>query len=190
MITYISMLRGINVSGQKRIRMEELCQIYQALNFSNVETYLQSGNVVFEATEQDKDKLATATEAEIENTLGFSIKVFVRGIGEFVRIIAGNPFLTTKHLEPVKIHVTFLYKTPQGKVLDDLNNPNEDGDEFSVAGNKIYIYCPNGYGRTKLNNNFFERRFDMPATTRNWNTVKALYEMAKRQDLKRNFNPT
>lgn len=186
MITYISMLRGINVGGVKRITMKELSQIYQSLNFTNVETYLQSGNVVFETAEQDIAKLTEAIEAEIEKSLGYPIKVFVRSIGDFVRIIAGNPFTSARHLEPVKIHVTFLYKTPSGNVLADLKNPNEDGDEFSVAGRKIYIYCPNGYGRTKLSNNFFEQYFAMPATTRNWKTVKSLYEIAKRKDLELN----
>ncbi|MBN1536507.1 MAG: DUF1697 domain-containing protein [Anaerolineales bacterium] len=186
MITYISLLRGINVSGKRRITMEELVHIYQALNFTNVETYLQSGNVVFESTEQDKDKLTHTIEAEIENYFGSPINVFVRNIGDFARIVAGNPFTSAKHLEPVKIHVTFLYNTPPGNVLAELKNPNEDGDEFFVVGRKIYIYCPNGYGRTKLSNNFLEGRFDMPATTRNWKTVKALYEIAKMKDLKIN----
>lgn len=186
MITYISLLRGINVSGKRRITMEELSRIYQALNFTNVETYLQSGNVVFQSEEQDKDKLSLAIEAEIEKNFGFPIKVFVRCIGDFARIIAGNPFTSAKYLEPVKIHVTFLDKTPSGNVLADLKNPNEDGDEFFAVGKKVYIYCPNGYGRTKLNNNFFEGRFGMPATTRNWKTVKTLYEIAKRKDLEIN----
>ncbi len=186
MTIYISMLRGINVSGQKRIRMEELSQIYQALNFADVETYLQSGNVVFEDMEADTDKLAASIEADIEKFLGFSLKVFVRSIGEFARIVAGNPFTAAQHLEPAKLHVTFLCKPLPREALEGMNNPNDDGDEFFLAGNKIYLYCPNGYGRTKLNNNFFEKRSGLPATTRNWNTVKALYEMAKRHDIKRN----
>lgn len=184
MSIYISLLRGINVAGQKRLSMEELNQIYGRVNFSNVETYLQSGNVVFDAPEQDEEQLASIIEAEIEKTFGISIKVFVYGIGDFVRVIGGNPFTVTKHLEPAKLHVTFLSRSLPPGALDDLSNPNEDGDEFFLAKNKVYLYCPNGYGRTKFSNYFFEHRSGGPATTRNWKTMKALYEMAKRHEIK------
>ena len=178
MNTFISMLRGINVSGQKKIRMVELKSLYESLGFVNVRTYVQSGNVVFDSTRQDASKLAASIEAQIEQSFGYAVSVFIRDTNDLQRIIGSNPFLSGRKKDPAKLYVTFLYSSPSKSKLGNLDISNDEADEFFVGDKEIFLFCPNGYGRTKLSNNFFERKLNVPATTRNWKTVNALYEMA------------
>lgn len=177
MNTFISLLRGINVSGQKTIRMADLKNLYESLNLARVETYVQSGNVVFDSPEPDAAKLAHLIEAQIEQTFGYAVSVFLRDAHDFERIIASNPFLTQRKEDPASLHVTFLYRPPAGSKVDALTSPSNESDEFLLGEHEIFLFCPHGYGRTKLSNNFFERKLNVAATTRNWKTVKALHQM-------------
>jgi uncharacterized protein (DUF1697 family) len=177
MNTFISMLRGINVSGQKRVGMTALKSLYESLGMLNVRTYVQSGNLVFESNEQSPSKLANMIEVQIERSLGFSVSVFIREPKDFEQIIASNPFLK-RNEDPSKLHVTFLDDSLLGSALSNLAMPNKEGDEFFAGDKGIYLFCPNGYGRTKLSNAFFERKLKVAATTRNWKTVNALYKIA------------
>ena len=151
---YISMLRGINVSGQKIIRMEELASLYESLGFKNVRTYVQSGNVLFDSPLTDGTKLT--------------------------RLIADRikPFLKERGIDPARLYVTFLSEVPDLEALNLLRTVKDEHDEFRIAPKEVYLHCPDGYGRTKLSNNFFEKTLKVAATTRNWNTVKALLGMA------------
>jgi len=178
MHTFISMLRGINVSGQKKIRMAELSSLYESLGLARVQTYVQSGNVVFATPEPNGSKLAQLIEAEIEQTFGFAVSVFMRDNHDFQRIIDRNPFLGDRNEDPAKLHVTFLYRRPDESEWRNLSIPDDEADEFSVGEQEIFLFCPNGYGRTKFSNNFFERKLKVPATTRNWKTVTALAKLA------------
>jgi uncharacterized protein (DUF1697 family) len=178
MNTFISMLRGINVSGQKKIRMVDLRALYESLNLVDVETYLQSGNVVFDSTEGDASKLAELVEAQIEKTFGYAVPVLIRDPSDFLRIINGNPFLNERNEDSARLYVTFLYRSPSESTVSDLAIPTGEAAEFAIGDKEIFLFCPNGYGRTKLSNNFFERKLDVPATTRNWKTVNALFKMA------------
>ena len=103
--------------------------------------------------------------------------IFIRTGEDLRRIVHGNPFLTMRNEDPVKLHITFLYSMPPSENLDQFLPSQSGGDEYFVVGQEIYLFCPDGYGRTKLSNNFIEKRLVMPATTRNWSTVKALYQM-------------
>ena len=175
MNTYISMLRGINVSGQKKIRMAELKSLYESLSLTNVETYVQSGNVVFDSKEQDAIKLRDSIESQIETVFGFSVPVLIRTGDEFKRIIESHPFAGE---EAVRVLVTFLYDRPENSKLEDLSHYKDKVDQFVIGEREIFLYCPGGYGKTKLSNAFFERKLDVIATTRNWKSVNALYQMA------------
>ncbi len=174
MKTFISLLRGINVGGQKIIRMEELRSLYQELGVSNIRTYVQSGNVIFDSTESDVN-LSELIENQIMNVLGYSVLIFLRDSNDFQRIIKTNPFTTKRNEDPSKLHVTFLYRTPSQSLVDI---PDSVTDEFHIEGKEIYLFCPDGYGRTKLTNSLFERKLNIPCTTRNWKTVNALNRMA------------
>jgi uncharacterized protein (DUF1697 family) len=175
--TFISMLRGVNVGG-KIIHMAELKSLYESLDLTNVETYVQSGNVVFDCALPDTSKLATLLEAQIKLSFGYAVSVFLRDKKDFLRIIDSNPFIVRRHEHPDNFYITFLYQAPSSLQLGDLKNPNSGSDEFIAGNEEIFLFCPNGYGRTKLSNTFFEKKLKMPATTRNWKTVNALYQMA------------
>jgi uncharacterized protein (DUF1697 family) len=177
MSAYVSMLRGINVGGKTQIRMDSLRGIYEDLGFSKVRSYVQSGNVVFESIEQDRSGLEKRIEAHIERICGFSIPVFIRQAHELHEVLTCNPFLYDRNEEASNLHVTFLHQSPPESTWSGLVAPSGIVDEFARGELAVYLYCPNGYGKTKLTNGFFERRLDVCVTTRNWNTVNALYKM-------------
>jgi uncharacterized protein (DUF1697 family) len=174
---YISLLRGINVSGQKTIRMTDLLTLYQSLGFEKVVTYLQSGNVVFHSPVKDCPALAARIEQSIEREFGFTVPVLVHEAGRFREILENNPFINQRNADITVLHTTFLFQSPADSSLKKLEGPKGETDEFVVWKDVVYLFCPNGYGRTKLSNTFFERKLGIPATTRNWKTVRALYEL-------------
>ena len=177
MVTYVSLLRGINVSGHRKVRMEELKRIYSRISLQNPRTYLQSGNVLFDYIPGNARLLAERIERAIAKELGLDVKVIIRDGIALRKVIQSNPFAGK---DATKIHVTFLSQDPArdgGEQIDKAAEPNE---AVAVAGSEIYLYCPNGYGRSRLSNMFFERIFGIPATTRNWRTVNALASMSDR----------
>ncbi len=180
MAVHISMLRGINVSGQKKIKMAALKTLYEDLGFENVETYIQSGNVVFQSNKISSASLSTKIAGAIEEQYGFTVPITIRMREEFKKLIISNPFLARKNIDPSKLYVTFLESKPKEVQLASIEAVDSKGDEYSVSGNEIYIYCPGGYGKTKLSNNFFESKLKQSATTRNWRTINMLHEMACR----------
>lgn len=174
MNTYISMLRGINVGGHNQIRMAELKKLYEGLGFEAVETYVQSGNVVFRSEEPDAAALARRIQARILDTLGGEVPVLIREPRDFERILAKNPFLTGRSEDPSKLHVMFLSAPPAPPNLARLVRPANCPDEFIPGEQEIFLFCPGGLGNTKLTTAFFERNLKVLTTTRNWNTVNAL----------------
>ncbi len=181
MNTFISMLRGINVSGKNRISMAALKSLYESLGLTRVVTYVQSGNVVFDCAETDAAQLASAIEAGIRQTLGLSVPVLLRDKSCFHRLIESNPFSTQRNEDPTKLHITFLADAPSGQAISNLVAPAGSTDEFRLDDRELYLFCPGGYGETKLSNSFFERKLKVTATTRNWKTVNTLYEMANQR---------
>ena|ERR1022692_1828523 len=174
MNVYVSMVRGINVSGQKKVRMEELKQRYESLGFGNVRTYIQSGSVVFESSSTDVSSLVSKIEKEVKDHFGFRVAVIIRTKDELRRLVEGVPFKGRDD----KFHVTFLSATPDRFQVEEIQAVKDKAEEFSISGKDIYLFCPNGYGRTRLSNAFFERKLKVSATTRNWRTVNALLSMA------------
>ena len=169
------MLRGINVSGQKKIRMADLKSMYESLGLGNVQTYVQSGNVVFDSEERDVEKLKDVIEAQIEAIFGFSVPVLIRTGDDFRRVIDNHPFAEE---EAIRVLVTFLYEPPKSSKLEELSHYKDKVDQFTIGEREIFLFCPGGYGKTKLSNTFFEKKLDVIATTRNWKSVNALYQMA------------
>ena len=175
---YISMLRGINVAGHNQIKMTALRELFEALGFEQVQTYIQSGNVVFKAGERSTLQLSKKIEERIAKDFGFRVSVVTRTSAEMGSVLGSNPFLKTKGIDPTKLHVTFLSEAPEPAALRKLGEVAAGADQFRSCGREIYLYCPNGYGRTKLSNNTLEKILGSPATTRNWNTVNKLFEMS------------
>ena len=178
MVKYISMLRGINISGHKLIKMEELRALYESLGFENVRSYIQSGNVIFECPDSDVSELEMKIENEIEETFGFPVNVTIRTKKEFQEVIENNPFYGETRREDIKkLHVTFLSDTPTASSLQEIEGSTYGPDQMVIAGKEIYVFCPDGYGRTKFTNNFFEKKLKLSATSRIWKTVNRLYDM-------------
>ncbi len=176
-IPYIAILRGINVSGKNVIRMDHLRSLFVSLGFRNVSTYIQSGNVLFLAASADEQQLTETIYQAIRNEFGFDVPVIIRNQPELMTIINGNPFLAEKNIPHDKLHVTFLSGIPAEEALKSLVAPASGDDQYIVHGREIYLYCPGGYGNTKLSNTFFEKKLKVTATTRNWNTVNKLADL-------------
>jgi uncharacterized protein (DUF1697 family) len=173
------MLRGINVAGHNMIKMEELRLMCNDIGFDNVKTYLQSGNIIFQnPTIDNSTNLSIRIHESIQHKFGFNVPVIVRSSKEMERIIANNPFLKQKGIDPTKLHVTFLSQIPEKDLMKKLEKlPTTNADCYQAASQELYLYCPNGYGRTKLSNTAVEKTLSVIATTRNWNTTKTLSEM-------------
>jgi len=177
---YIAMLRGINVSGQNIIRMEDLRRICTKLGFRNVETYGQSGNAVFLAKGMPPSTLANHTTAALRDDLGLSVPVLIKTVDEIGDVVAGNPFPRETGIDVTKLHVTFLSAPVPARALKNLEALPKQSDQFRVGRREIYLYCPDGYGRTKLSNAALEKALSVVGTTRNWRTVTALLDKASR----------
>ncbi|NCA87088.1 MAG: DUF1697 domain-containing protein [Clostridia bacterium] len=178
MITYISILRGINVSGKNSIKMAALKKMYENLNFGNITTYVQSGNVIFQSKITDTEKLHRTIAHEIEKEFGFRVPVIVLTVESLKTIINQNPFVDDNKKEPSFMHVTFLAAPPQPFDPEHVVSKKNAEEEIFFTHNAVYLYCPNGYGRTKLNNTFLENQLKVVATTRNWKTTTKLLEIA------------
>lgn len=178
---YISMLRGINVSGQKLIKMDALKNLYESLGFEEVNTYVQSGNVVFKSGERDTAFLARDLAAKIKEVFAFDVDVIVKTMDEYQSIVDQNPLVNDSDKDLSSMYVTFLSSIPEKVDLKALESKRQGDEVVEFFNEVIYLYCPGGYGKTKLTNNFFESKLKVVATTRNWKTVSALLEIALRK---------
>ena len=177
METYISILRGINVSGQKKIKMADLKALYEKLGFQDVQTYIQSGNVVFKSLKTKKTALKNKIEAEISKQYGFDVPLQILEHKELSLVFENNPFIR-RNKDINKLYVTFLENLPENENILAISNIQSGDDEFIVDGKVIYVFCPNGAGHTKFSNIFFEKKLKTIATTRNWKTVSRLLELS------------
>ncbi len=177
MPTHISLLRGINVGGNKQIRMADLKALYESLDFSAVATYVQSGNVLFDADSADSAELIARIEAAIAQRFGFDVTVLLRTADDLRRILDNNPFPAA---QATQLHVLFLSALPAPAAIAALNVPAAEGEAWLLAGQEIYLHYPNGSGRSKMTGAFFERALGVAASARNWNSVNALHNLAHR----------
>jgi len=175
MKTYISLLRGINVSGQKKILMADLKALYEGLGFSNVKTYIQSGNVVFNYKETAPSKLQELIFDKIENHYGFEVPNLILTPNEVKEALNNNPY---QHIE--KPYFTFLSELPSQENIDELSKFSFDNEFFELKEKVIYSHYPNGAGRAKMTLNFFEKKLKVNATARNLRTTTKLLEMVTR----------
>lgn len=175
MRTCIALLRGINITGHRKLPMADLRDLCGGLGLADPETYIQSGNVLFES-DLDTSSIEEAIRGAVADRFGYDISVLVRRPSLFEKIVNENPFAGR---DPSFQHVTLLASAPDGDLAAAVEQGAYGEDELVVRSDVAYVYCPNGYGRTKLNNNFLEARLRTVATTRNWRTVNKLLEMAR-----------
>lgn len=179
MKTYISILRAINVSGQKVIKMDALKRMYESLHFENVRTYIQSGNVLFSSAEADPKELESIISAKIQAEFGFEVPVLVLSIETLEKIVQDNPFAEGNGKDIAFLHVTFLADSPVDYDLESILQKKQRDEEIAITSKAVYMYCPHGYGKTKLHNSFLESKLKIPATTRNWKTTKEILKLAQ-----------
>ena len=178
MIAIVALLRGVNLGGHKKIGMEELRNICCSLDLTNPKTYIQSGNVVFGCSKSAVPGLAARIESAIEERLGFHSAVVLRTTNDLRQILARNPFAKRPDIEPSKLIVWFLANPFDAATRDRILSIRAGPEEIQPAERELYIYFPEGQGRSKLPA-VLDRALNIPATARNWNTVLKLLEMSK-----------
>jgi uncharacterized protein (DUF1697 family) len=179
MATYISMLRGINVGGHKKILMADLRALYKKLKFSNIESYIQSGNVVFDTeSKTTPSELAQMIEQAITKKYGFDVPVIIRTPEEIEHVISSNPYRDELETDIKRVYVSFLATNPAAANLEKLKAFDFAPDQYHVEGQDIFLCYGDRASNSKMTNNFFENKLKVAATSRNWRTVNKLYEMA------------
>lgn len=176
MSSAVAFLRGINVGGRAKVPMAELRSVASDLGLRDVRTYLQSGNVVFDAPTDDIAGTGTRLEAAIEEAFDLEVRVVLRTVDELDSVATTNPFLT-EDADFKTLHVVFLDHAPGADLVAELDPDRSPPDEFVVISRDIFLRYPKGSGRSKLNLDYFERRLGVTGTARNWNTVTKLLAM-------------
>lgn len=164
--------------------MDALRKSYEKLGFHNITTYLQSGNVVFTSKLAKPEELAQTITQQIEGDFGLKVPVIILTLDTLKKIIDNNPFLKDNNKNIDFLHVTILSSNPQKFNIKTIEDKKMNGEEISISDNTIYLYCPNGYGKTKLNNSFFETKLKVITTTRNWKTILELFKIAQETNSK------
>jgi uncharacterized protein (DUF1697 family) len=185
MTAVISMLRGVNVGSHNRIKMEALRAVYESLDLRDVQTYVQSGNVIFGTRNRNLVRLAKELEDGIERTFGFRPALIFRTSSELRDIIGRNPFAERGGIDPSKLLVWFLASDPSVEARDKILQLKTDPEELRMDGRELYIYYPYGMGRTKLPMATIERTLKTSGTGRNWNSVTKILEIAERLEVSR-----
>src|SRR5579864_2654311 len=182
MAVLISMLRGVNVGPHNRIKMDALRAVYESLKLEEPRTYVQSGNIIFRTKEKDLAKLAVKIQDAIEKKFKCLPDVVLRTTAELKRVIASTPFADRPDLEPGKILVTFLAAEPPRGAEANLAKFKDYPEELHLKGREMYIYFPNGAGKSKLPWSSVEKLLKVTGTARNWNSVKAMLEIAEEME--------
>ena len=177
MTRFVSLFRGINVGGNKPVRMDALKELHESLGLLRVETYIQSGNVVFTSEDAIPAQLSRQIEEAFEHKFGFLSKVMVRTSDELNMTIENNPFKDQPMKETKWVVVMFLAREPISTALEDIQKTYSGPEELHLTGQEVYIYYPQGIGRSKLTNTFLEKKLKTMGTARNWNTVLRLQKM-------------
>lgn len=179
MAVIISMLRGVNVGGHNKIKMDALRALYESLKLRDPQTYVQSGNVIFRTEEGDLASLSKRIESGIERKFSFRPNVILRTASELRDVIARNPFAKRRGIEPSKLLVTFLAGDPGAEARDKVRGLKTDPEELRIDGRELFIYFPIGIGRSKLPWAAIEKALRIPGTGRNWNSVTKMLEIAE-----------
>ena len=175
----ISLLRAVNVGGTSIIKMSDLRALFESLKFQDVLTYIQSGNVVFRTEEEDLPKLAKKIQATLEKRFGVKPGVLLRTAAQMRDVIARNPFAKRRNIEPAKLQCYFLVDKLGAEACSQLKGLSIHSEELIPSGSELFIYFPDGMGKSKLPWSRLEKICVTPGTGRNWNSVAKLLAMAE-----------
>ena len=178
----ISMLRGVNLGPHNRIKMDELRALYKALKLEDPRSYVQSGNVIFRTKEKNTQQLAKKIQDAIQKKVGFCPDVILRTTDELREAIAGNPFPDQTRQEPGKVLVTFLAAEPPREAKASLTKFKDYPEKLHLSGRELYIYFPNGAGRSKVPWSAVDKLLKVTGTARNWNSVQAVLQIAEEME--------
>ena len=174
MKTYIALLRGINVGGHKKILMADLRNLLEKSNFKNIQTYIQSGNVVFQSSIDDISSIENSIKDQLLKKYGFEVPVIVKAKQEFNSIFIDCPFSEVKKKNS---YFMLLLTEPREDLIKEISLIKYPNEEFYITKKCIYIYYTTGYKNAKCGNNFFEKKLKVTATARNYKTMMKLIEM-------------
>lgn len=175
----VSLLRAVNVGGHAVIKMADLRSLYESLKFKGVQTYVQSGNVVFHTDERDLSKLTKRIQDAIARKFGVTPGVILRTVAEMRDVVARNPFAKRMGIEPNKLHVSFLDTKLEPASCEQLRAILLTAEELIPSCKELFIYCSNGMGNSKIPWARVDRICGTRGTARNWNSVTKLLEMAE-----------
>lgn len=173
----IAILRGINVGGKRKLLMADLKTLCEDLGWQEVKTYIQSGNLIFKSSEKNPE-LEDRLEEAIASKFGYEVPVIVRDSEEVQKFNARNPFYNAE-ADISKLHLSFLKEKPSEENIMEIKQYDFEPDRFTVDQKEVFIYCEGKYHRTKISNNFLEKKLQVGATTRNWKTILKLIELSK-----------
>jgi uncharacterized protein (DUF1697 family) len=176
--TFIALLRGVNVGGKNKLPMKELSALFVAAGCGDVRTYIQSGNVLFQAEAGLAAGLPELIAAGITKRFGYRTPVILRTAGALADIVSSNPFLTPGAATDA-LHVLFLADAPGRARIDALDAHRSPPDAFRIVGREIFLSCPGGVARTRLTNTYFDTALATVSTGRNWRTVIKLLELTR-----------
>jgi len=177
MNTYIALFRGINVGGHNRLLMNDLRSLLGDLGYQNVDTYIQTGNVVFQTEKNNIREISKDIRAEVKNNHGFEPDVLLLTLEEIKDVIESNPFPEAKS-DPKSLHLNFLISTPENPDLESLENFKKESERFKLTDKIFYLHAPDGIGRSKLAGKT-EKLLGVSMTGRNWRTVQRILQMAE-----------
>ena len=172
---YVALLRGVNVGGKNKLPMADLRDIFAGVGCAAVQTYIQSGNVVFEAGQDLAERVPGIVTQAIRQRFGYETVVVVRSGEELRQVADSNPFDTSG--DPRFLQVAFLEDTPGAEAVSRLDPKRSPPDAFAVQGRNVYLHYPNGVARSKLTNEYLASRLQTASTMRNWRTVLTLLKM-------------
>jgi uncharacterized protein (DUF1697 family) len=179
--TYVALLRGVNVGGNNKLAMKDLTSVFVEAGCNDVRTYIQSGNVIFQAEPNAAAGIPDLVTARIASRFGIRTPVVLRTSKQIDGVVANNPFLL-EGAEDARLYVMFLADHPSPERVESLDPDRSPPDRFVVHGQDVYLRIPNGAASTKLTNGYFDSKLNTTSTMRNWRTVTTLLELMKQSE--------
>jgi uncharacterized protein (DUF1697 family) len=167
------------MAGHNTVKTKDLAEMFADLGYPDAKIFIQSGNIIFRSKEE-RHKLSVQIEGAISEKFSFDIDVMLRTVEEVKALATRNPYLNEEKFNPARMGVVFLKSVPGKESVARMDSISFPPDKFMIDKQEIFLFCPDGFGRSKLNTNFFERKLGVPGTARNWKTINSILELAEK----------